>query len=103
MAKKGVRLLWSGPALADLDTIRLSVSRDKPSAAKKLAASIRHGVNRLRKYPRLGRPMPEFPSSELREVIVSPYRVVYTIREKQVVILRVWHSSQHLGAEDVPG
>jgi addiction module RelE/StbE family toxin len=90
MARKH-RLLWTGPALDDLREIRDYVSRDNPSAAKKLASSIRKAVLRLQRHPRSGRAVPELPASGYREVIVTPYRIVYAIANGVVVVLRVWH------------
>ena len=89
MARKH-KLLWTGPALGDLREICDYVSRDNPSAAKKLASSIREAVLRLQRHPHSGRVVPELPALGYREVIVAPYRIVYTIAEN-VVVLRVWH------------
>lgn len=53
----------------------------------------------LLEHPRLGRKIPEFNQESLREVIVSPYRVVYRITDdiELIEILRVWHA-----ARDIP-
>jgi plasmid stabilization system protein ParE len=67
------------------------VSRDKPEAARDLAESINKSVLRLLVFPLSGRAVPEFPGSDLREVIVAPYRVVYQPRGLDIVVLRVWH------------
>jgi toxin ParE1/3/4 len=95
MAKKHA-LLWAGPALDDLREIREYVSRDNPSATKKLADSIRESVLRLREYPKSGRVVPELPELGYREVIVAPCRIVYQIQQKRVVVLRVWHGRRAL-------
>ena len=85
-------VLWSGPALDDLREIREYVSRDKPMAASKLAQSIRKSVLRLATQPRSGRVVPELRECGYREVIVTPYRIVYEVQDDRVLILRVWHS-----------
>jgi len=44
--------------------------------------------------------MPEFERDELRELIVRPYRLIYSISDSQVVILHVIHGARLLG--DIP-
>jgi len=90
-------ILWTGPAIEDLRDIREYVNRDNPIAAKRLATRILDGVKRLARLPRSGRIVPELSGLGFREVIVAPYRVVYLIKDRQVVILRVWH-----GRSDLP-
>lgn len=94
-------ILWTGPALADLIEIREWVERDRPEAARRLAAKIRDRVNDLAVYPTSGRVVPEIGIECYREVIVRPYRIVYEIRENAIVILRVCHSRRDL-PEDLP-
>jgi len=92
-------ILWTGPALADLREIREWVERDSPDAARRLAARIRERVNDLAVFPSSGRVVPEIGIERYREVIVRPYRVIYEIRENDLVILRVRHSRRDLPEE----
>ena len=93
---KKKKLLWTGPALDDLRDIRDYVSQDDPAAAKRLAEKIRDGVLRLADHPQSGRVVPELSGLDYREVIISPYRIVYAAREDRVIILRVWHGRREL-------
>ncbi len=68
----------------------------RPAAAKRLAKKIRDSVLRLQAYPNSGRPVPEFPGGGYREVIITPYRIVYELTESNVFILRVWHGRRDL-------
>ena len=49
-----------------------------------------------RLYPRLGRVVPEEQIEAISELIISLYRIVYEIYEKEKVlyIVRVWHSAR---------
>jgi toxin ParE1/3/4 len=91
------KILWSGPALDDLREIRQYVSRDKPAVAKRLAGTIRQKVLRLADHPHSGRVVPELADLGYREIIVSPYRIIYAVQKNRVVILRVWHGRRELG------
>jgi addiction module RelE/StbE family toxin len=92
-------LFWSGPALSDLEEMREYVSRDDPAAARALARRIRKKLQYLRDHPELGRIVPELKSLGYREVIVPPYRIVYEIQPRRIVILRVWHGRRDLSAD----
>jgi toxin ParE1/3/4 len=72
------------------------VERDSPDAARRLAAKIRDRVNDLAAFPSSGRVVPEIGIERYRETIVRPYRVVYEVRENDLVILRVRHSRRDL-------
>jgi len=72
------------------------VERDSPDAARRLAEKIRKCVNELAHFPSSGRVVPEIGIDRYREVIVRPYRVIYEIRENDLVILRVRHSRRDL-------
>ena len=82
--------------MADLVEIREWVERDSPEAARRLAAKIRDRVNDLAAFPSSGRIVPEIGIERYREVIVRPYRVIYEIRENDLVILRIRHSRRDL-------
>ncbi len=99
------RVLWTDLALDDLRSIQRYISYDKPEAAKKLAGRIRQRIENLTSHPLSGRSVPELPGTGYREVIVTPYRIVYEVEEKQLRVLRVWHGRRELtfGKLDRPG
>ncbi|MBT3255624.1 MAG: type II toxin-antitoxin system RelE/ParE family toxin [Deltaproteobacteria bacterium] len=74
--------------LSALATIR----RDKPSAA--VGERV---LRRLEDFPESGRVIPEFPELSYREVIISPYRFFYKIKDHVVWIVAVWHGAQLSG------
>ena len=91
------KVLWTGPALRDLTEMREYISRDNPSAARRLAERIRDAVKRVRQYPESGRIVPELAVTGYREIIVSPYRIIYRVESGALVVLRVWHGKRELG------
>ena len=93
-----ISILWTRPALTSLLEIARYVQIENPSAARRLAAAIRSKVARLEKFPQSGRTVPEFPTSDLREIIVSDYRVIYRYLKalSRVEILAVRHSARIL-------
>lgn len=89
-------ILWTDLALEDLHSIRRYIAYDKPGAAKRLAERIRQRVNDLAPHPLSGRLVPEFPRSGYREVIVTPYRIIYEVVGGRLEVLRVWHGRREL-------
>ena len=93
-----VTIVWTRPALASLLEIARYIQIENPSAARRLATTIKSRVARLEKFPESGRTVPEFPTSDLREIIVSDYRVIYRYLKaaSRVEILAVRHGARVL-------
>jgi toxin ParE1/3/4 len=70
------------------------IRRENPSAAVSFRQKTEDVLCRLQKFPESGRVLPEFPDLPFREVIVSPYRFFYRIKEKTVWVIAVWHGAQ---------
>ncbi len=85
-------ILWSKRARRDLLEIGDFIARDKPGAASKLVGEILDAVERTALFPTSGRIVPEFGRSDLREVILGNYRIVYQPDESTIVVLTVFES-----------
>jgi plasmid stabilization system protein ParE len=70
------------------------ICRENPTAANAFRRKAEKVLSKLRKFPQSGRVLPEFPDLPFREVIVSPYRFFYRVKEKTVWIVAVWHGAQ---------
>jgi plasmid stabilization system protein ParE len=52
-------------------------------------------TERLSEFPESGRRVPEFERSDLREVILRPYRIVYRlVGREQVDVIAVHHGAR---------
>ncbi|MFN2200810.1 MAG: type II toxin-antitoxin system RelE/ParE family toxin [Caldilineaceae bacterium] len=76
--------------LSGLEYIR----QDNPRAARELRKRAEKALARLKRFPKSGRKIPEFPDLPYREVVVPPYRFFYRVREKVVWVVAVWHGAQ---------
>jgi plasmid stabilization system protein ParE len=84
-------LLWSTLALEDLARILARIANDNPAAAKKLAMSISHKTEQLKRFPNLGRAA----NFGVRELLVHRhYLISYRLKERRIEILQVWHTAQ---------
>jgi toxin ParE1/3/4 len=90
------RLIWSQPALLDLEEIAEYIALDSPSAASRYVRKVFRAVERLKRYPNSGRRPEELPATPYREVIVPPCRIFYRADEDEVFILYVVRSERLL-------
>jgi toxin ParE1/3/4 len=88
-----LEIVWSPVARSRLEEIRNHVAKDKPDAARKLAARIVAVVEVLRNYPFLGRVGAE---AATRELVIgrTPYIVIYRVRGRRVMISTIVHGAQ---------
>ena len=90
------RVIWTELALDDIREILLFVAKDSPRYALRLTDRFQQIPARLSLDPRLGWRVPEFDLDHIREVLVRPYRVIYTIRNEDCYIIAVIHGSRNL-------
>ena len=92
-------LIWTLPALDDLDDIAGWIALENATAAADLVKRTLDAVERLRRFPASGRRVPELAGKVYREVIVSPCRIIYRREQKSVLIVHVLRGEQQLQAQ----
>ncbi len=90
------RLVWTEPALDDLEEVAEYIALSNLPAAKKLVQAVFSKTSRLEKHPQSGRVPPELKGLNYREVVVPPCRVFYRAEKEQVFILHVMRQEQDL-------
>ena len=100
MAAK-VRLIWTAPALNDLDDIAAWITVDDENAAQTLVARVLEGVERWQRFPLSGRWATELPGRIYREVVIPPCRVIYRREGSSVLVVHVMREEQQLRSERV--
>ena len=89
-------IIWTEPALQELDAIAEYIALDNPVAASQLVQEIFTKTGRLADFPQSGRVPPELPHSVYRELVTPPCRIFYRADEKQVLILYVMREERQL-------
>jgi len=91
------RLIWSQPALLDVQRLYRFLAPKNIDAAKRAAKAMRQGVKVLGHQPGIGRPIEDMPD-KFREWLVdfgdSGYVVRYRIDMGAVTILAVRHQKE---------
>ncbi|GAW85417.1 conserved hypothetical protein [Bathymodiolus platifrons methanotrophic gill symbiont] len=90
------QVIWTEPALSDLDAIAEYIALDEPSAAISLVKKVFSSTERLEQFPELGRKPPEFKKSRYLEIVVNPCRIFYRIEGDAVYIVYVKRSERKL-------
>lgn len=90
------KIIWTEPALDQLDDIAEYIALDNPIAASELVVKVFKEVDRLQKFPNSGRESPELPGSIYREVICNPCRIFYRREGTNVLILHVMRDEMQL-------
>ncbi|WP_018402991.1 type II toxin-antitoxin system RelE/ParE family toxin [Marinobacter gelidimuriae] len=84
-------------ALEDLRVIQeYYKEQDVPHIGNEYVAAILEHSEMLKLHPEAGRAVPEFNLDHIRELIHSPFRVVYLRQVTEIVIIRVWRSERQL-------
>ncbi len=98
---KRLPVRWAQAASLDLIEIVEYIKEDRPDAARKLGSSFLTEASRLRRNPRQGKVVPELLEkgiADYRQVIVSAYRLIYTIRTEFIDVVAVVDSRRDVQA-----
>jgi len=91
-------VIWTEPALQELDAIAEYIALDNPAAAGDMVQEVFDKTERLEHFPQSGRIPPELPNSVYREVVVPPCRIFYREDVKRVLVLYVMRDERQLRA-----
>ena len=92
-------LYWAEVAEADLREIVLHIAEESPARAGKILEEIAEKVSGLSRFPERGRIVPELRDQGIflyRELIHSPWRIIYRIEEDKVYVLSVLDSRRNV-------
>ena len=90
------QIIWTEPALFDLNAIAEYIALDKPSAASHLVNKVFSTTDRLEQFPESGHKPPEFKKTRYLEIVVNPCRIFYRIEGNKIYILYVMRNEKKL-------
>jgi toxin ParE1/3/4 len=91
-----VQVVWTEPALADVEAIVRHIALDSRVYAERMASRIMSATRRLEHAPEMGQFVPELGDERFRELLCRSYRVIYRYSPKLGVchIAAVVHTSR---------
>ena len=88
------KIIWAFAASQDLKENFDYIAVDHPAAAQVWVKQIILQIEKLISFPHLGRTIPEIGKSRYREIILGDYRIFHEVREKEILIFRIFHSKR---------
>jgi plasmid stabilization system protein ParE len=82
---------WTTEAAGQFEDAVKHIEQDNPTAGRNVAQAVIDRIEQLAALPGLGRPG---EVKGTRELVISPYVVVYRSTEEIVEILNIWHGAQ---------
>ncbi len=103
----GWKVIISPSAQTDLEEIVRYAARRNGDAALRLGYLLIIRAEAVAAFPEMGRVVPEFQPSNLREVICRSYRVIYRLQNdrQRIEVVRFWHGARgfpHIPNADLP-
>jgi addiction module RelE/StbE family toxin len=96
------KVVWANSAESDLKDITEYISIDNPQNALKILKKIKQKASELYALPERGRIVPELQDQgilQYREMVISPWRLIYRITERKVLVLSLIDSRRNI--EDI--
>jgi len=85
-------VVWAPLAEGDAETIVDFIAVDEPANAERLLARLEAAARTLERFPNRGRVVPEMAeigATHGRELVVSPYRIIYVVGDERVEVVAV--------------
>lgn len=89
-------IVWTEPALSDLDAIADYIAIENPLAAAELVRRVIDHVEQLADHPESGSRPIELKRSRYRQIVEPPCRIFYRHDGRRVFILHVMRSERVL-------
>ena len=98
-----VDISFAASAVSDLEEVRIwYADQGVPDVGTRLIGEIFQRIKTLETHPELGRIVPEFDQSYLRELIQAPFRIIYRRDPDKVRIVRIWRSERLIRLPNQP-
>ncbi|MGJ8644677.1 MAG: type II toxin-antitoxin system RelE/ParE family toxin [Luteolibacter sp.] len=95
------RLIWTDPALQDLEQIADYIAIDNTDAAKRLVRKVFRKVEQLEQFPEMYPVAHDLPASNYRHLSIPPLRIFHRIEGDLVYIIYVMRSERLLKIGDL--
>ena len=89
-------VVWTSPALDDLNDIAEYIALSNIPAARKLVHKVFDKISRLESHPESGKRPKELVNLNYREINVNPCRIFYKVESDKVFILHVFRQERDL-------
>ena len=97
-----MKISFASSVLGDIEEIKsYYLEQGVPEVGDDIVESAVAHVETLLDHPDIGRVVPEFDQQYIRELIHSPYRIIYLRGDQLIQIIRIWRSERLLSINQV--
>jgi toxin ParE1/3/4 len=89
---------WTDIATEDLEEVAEFIARDSVFYARVVVREAREAARSLRRFAERGRLVPEAARSDIREIFVRDYRLIYHLSGQRVFVIAFIHGARDLAA-----
>ena len=89
-----MKIVWAPRALERVSDHADYIAADQPAAAERWVEGLFAAVARLRTFPESGRPSPDVPRPDIRQIVYKDSLVIYRTEPDRVLILTVRQQRQ---------
>jgi plasmid stabilization system protein ParE len=97
-----LKLRWTEQAVNELGAIAEYISLASPVYAEQVVERIVSRLRQAQDFPDSGRRVPETTATDVRELIESPYRILYRTMPTAIEVIAIVHGRQDLPPQ-LPG
>jgi toxin ParE1/3/4 len=97
------RIIWTEPALQDLDEIADYISLDKPAAASKFVQRVFARIEQLASHPKSGAVPAELKGTQYRQLVIPPVRIFYRTQDEVIYIIYIMRGERLFRNKDLLG
>ena len=95
------RIIWTEPALYELDEIADYISLDKPLAAERFVQRVFERIEQLVTHPKSGSVPAELKGTQYRQLVIPPVRIFYRAQNDAVYIVYVMRGERLFRNDDL--
>jgi toxin ParE1/3/4 len=95
------RIIWTEPALHDLDEIADYISLDKPVAATRFVQRVFERIEQLATLPMSGSVPAELKGTQYRQLVIPPVRIFYRAQNEAVYIVYIMRGERLFRNDDL--
>jgi plasmid stabilization system protein ParE len=103
MGPRRRRVVWTRGASQELDENVEFIAEDSLQAAIDVLQRVLKAAESLADLSDRGRIVPERGDPTIREILIEPFRLLYSITEEEVTILGILHQRRDFASWDRPG
>ena len=94
-------IIWTEPALHDLDEIADYISLDKPVAATRFVQRVFERIEQLATHPMSGSVPAELKGTQYRQLVIPPVRIFYRAQNDAVYIVYIMRGERLFRNDDL--